>query len=306
VGKHATGATDNVFGEDMERVDEPADVDEMHSLHEATSVVVIEIVEPQCVPMTNQPTDQSTQKGKAPVEATEAIRAWQDEDSAPEIVPYKVKKGATPAKKAAPAKPPETKVETRSWAETFTIIGKYGVVAALAATVVLMFLNDHLPHHHPARHVAQGHEADLGPLMNDFAPSPAIALPPSTQVPGGEPHVGSMPVPQTVAGSAPEAAPPPVTVTETEPPPAPKPPPAQANVTPHTIHELHRLLHSHGLYTNESSQQLQETGQGICERAAAGSSSADIDATQQQDNIPRAAAGQMVLDVIDSFCPQYG
>ena len=151
----------------MERVVEPADADEMHSLHEATSVVVIEVVEPQYVP---------TQKGKAPVEATEAIRAWQDEDSAPDIVPYKVKKVAAPAKKAAPAKPPQTKVETRSRAETFTIIGKYGAVAALAATVVLMFLNDHLPHHHPASHVTQGHGADLGPPMNDVAPSPAIAL----------------------------------------------------------------------------------------------------------------------------------
>jgi hypothetical protein len=290
----------------MERVVEPADVDEMHSLHEATSIVAIEVVEPQYVPMTDQPTDQSTQKGKAPVEATEAIRAWQDEDSAPEIVPYKVKKVAAPAKKAAAAKPPQTKVETRSWAETFTIIGKYGAVAALAATVVLMFLNDHLPQHHPASHVAQGHGADLGPLMNDVAPSPAIALPPATQVPGGEPQIGSMPVPQTVASSVPEAAPPPVTVTETESPPAPKPPPVQAIVTPHTIDDLHRLLRSHGLYINESSQQLQETGQGICEHAAAGSSSADIDATQQQDNIPRAAAGQMVLDVVDSFCPQYG
>jgi Protein of unknown function (DUF732) len=96
------------------------------------------------------------------------------------------------------------------------------------------------------------------------------------------------------------AAPPPVTITET------KPPPVHANVNPGTIAESNTLLTSHGLYTDESAQGLQETGRGICEHAAAGSSSADIDATQHGDNIPRAAAAQMVRDVITAFCPQYG
>lgn len=41
------------------------------------------------------------------------------------------------------------------------------------------------------------------------------------------------------------------------------------------------------------SQALQETGQGVCEHAAAG------------DNIPRAAVAQMVRDMITAFCPQY-
>jgi hypothetical protein len=48
----------------------------MHLLHDPTSVVVIEVVEPKHVPMTNQPTDQSTQKGKAAAEPTEVVHAW--------------------------------------------------------------------------------------------------------------------------------------------------------------------------------------------------------------------------------------
>jgi hypothetical protein len=119
---------------------------------------------------------EATEQGKE-VEATEAVRAWQVEDSVPEVV-----------------LPEEG--ETRSWPETFKVIAKYGGMTALVALVALvglMLLDDHLP-----RHLHQAIALHQTPMVNVPPPPPSAARPAPTSF-----------IPTVVL-------PPPVTVTETE------------------------------------------------------------------------------------------
>ncbi len=231
-----------------------------------------------------------TQKGKAPAEKTEAIRAWGLEDSAPAVKQYKAPKAAVQPNLVEP--------ETRTWSETFRIIGKYGAVATLAAMVVLMFLHDHLPHNQ---------SAPPSPYAN-FTPTLSPPPSPIDQEPTGQ--TGPFPVPSTVAEAAP---PPPVTVTKTEPPPEPPPPPPVtepptrwADVNPETLSTFYALLAGDGLRSTDSVPQLTQEVQVNCHAAQRGNLSRAIQLTRDGNNLPPGGAEAMIHDTIQAFCPQYG
>jgi hypothetical protein len=204
---------------------------------------------------------EATEQGKE-VEATEAVRAWQVEDSAPEVVL------------------PEDG-ETRSWLETFQVIAKYGGMTALVALVGLMFLDDHLP-----RHLHQVVPVLQTPVANVPRPSPSAARPAPTSF-----------IPTVVF-------PPPVTVTETE---RATQPTGPADVNSKTTARLDALLKQDGLYGTAPEPELAQEAQQICEDSAYRHNvGPDIAATQQKNHLDYSAAGRMVYDVLDAFCPQYG
>lgn len=230
--------------------------------------------------------DLPTRAGK-PVEPTEAAHAWQVEDSAPEVVlPEEDEEGDEEGDEE----------ETRSWSETFKAIAKYGGMAALVAAVGLMFLDDHLPRHfHPPVAVHQTPVANVPP-------------PPANSDGGGANAIPSFaPVFPTVTGTVlpptTEDSPPPVTVTETVPAPRQA---GLANVNAETTARFHALLKQDGLHSNSSGPELAQDAQQICEDGANHNVGPDIAATQQRNNMPNDAAGRMVFDVLDAFCPQYG
>jgi hypothetical protein len=97
--------------------------------------------------------------------------------------------------------------------------------------------------------------------------------------------------------------PPPVTVTETEPATQPTGP---ANVNPETTARFDALLKQDGLYRNASGSELAQDAQQICEGGANHNVGPDIEGTQRKDHFDYSAAGRMVYDVLDAFCPQYG
>jgi hypothetical protein len=210
---------------------------------------------------------EATEQGKE-AEATEAVRAWQVEDSAPEVV-----------------LPEEG--ETRSWLETFKVIAKYGGMTALVALVGLMFLDDHLP-----RHLHQAIALHQTPVAN--VPPPVVNVPPP-------PPPAASPAPTSFIPTV--VFPPPVTVTETEPAPRPAGP---ANVNPETTARFHALLRQDGLYSTDSGPELAQMAQQVCEDGANHNVGPDIAATQQKNHMDYSAAGRMVYDVLDAFCPQYG
>lgn len=209
----------------------------------------------------------ATEQGKE-VEATEAVRAWQVEDSAPEVVL------------------PE-QGETRSWLETCTAIAKYGGMAALVALVGLMFLDDHLP-----RHLHQAIALHQTPVAN--VPPPVVNVPPPP--PSAAPPAPTSFIPTVVV-------PPPVTVTETEPAPRPAGP---ANVNPETTAEFDAELRSHGLYRKASGPDLAQEAQQICEDGANHNVGPDIEGTQQKNHFDFSTAATMVYAALHAFCPQYG
>lgn len=168
---------------------------------------------------------EATEQGKE-VEATEAVRAWQVEDSAPEVV-----------------LPEEG--ETRSWLETFKAIAKYGGMVALVALVGLMFLDDHLP-----RHLHQAIAVHPTPVAN--VPPPPASVPPPAVAPPATSYIPTV------------VFPPPVTVTETEPAPRPAGPANVNTETTARFHALLRQdgLYStdSGPQLTQMAQQVCENG----------------------------------------------
>jgi hypothetical protein len=122
---------------------------------------------------------------------------------------------------------------------------------------------------------------------------PAIAVPPATPTPAAAPSIP----PPAAAPPPPEAAPPPVTITKVA------APPVLTKIDAGTVAGFHALLTIHGLYSNDSPQQIADEAPGVCQRSAEGNGQVDIDATAADNHMPREAAATMMKDFIISFCP---
>lgn len=82
-------------------------------------------------------TSEPTQMGNHAIEPTEAVFAWQLEDTAPAVEDYE---SAVPTEVF-------TTHESRSWPETFKLIARYGTMVVGAALIVLAVVSSHLPNH---------------------------------------------------------------------------------------------------------------------------------------------------------------